>query len=401
MNKIKGILYLIVFFIISYSCVSGYHYFFGTAQPTIKMEGIARDQYYGNEIPCKIYINDSYKIAEISAWLDDKPLFNKNKINTKICEYPFTISTVSLKDGQHTLKIQAENGLYNRKKTTQEVSFFVDNKLLHAAVIKNEPSYKVNQGRTLRVKLQVNKPIKQAFVEVFNKSYQCFPESKNSSIYDCFMPVMCEEKPGDYVIHIQISDLVGNTVKLDEKLQVAQFPFKRQNLKVDPEKVKKEKEIGLSDDQLEKELEVLAQKSPFEKLWNGIFYAPTEIKAISTEYGTIRVTQEKGRYMHKALDIVNAPKSIIWAPQDGRVVIKERYALSGNTVVIDHGCGILSLFYHLDDFAENLKVGMNVKQGNPLGTLGKTGYASGYHLHWEMRIHNIAVDPQQWIDQYF
>lgn len=104
--------------------------------------------------------------------------------------------------------------------------------------------------------------------------------------------------------------------------------------------------------------------------------------------------------MHKALDVINLPKSVVWATQDGVVALKERYDVSGNTVVIDHGHGILSLFYHLDDFAD-LEVGQKIAQGKPVGTLGKTGYATGYHLHWEMRVRNNPVDPMQWTQETF
>ena len=90
------------------------------------------------------------------------------------------------------------------------------------------------------------------------------------------------------------------------------------------------------------------------------------------------------------------PRSVVWAPQDGIVVMKDRFAPSGNTVIVDHGLGILSLFYHLEDFAD-IEVGQKILQGNPLGTIGKTGFATGYHLHWEMRINNTPVDPLQWI----
>ncbi len=74
--------------------------------------------------------------------------------------------------------------------------------------------------------------------------------------------------------------------------------------------------------------------------------------------------------------------------------------MSGNTIIIDHGHGVLSMFFHLEDFA-NINQGQFIAKGNPLGTLGKTGYASGYHLHWEMRINNISVDPMQWTKTIF
>ncbi len=63
--------------------------------------------------------------------------------------------------------------------------------------------------------------------------------------------------------------------------------------------------------------------------------------------------------------------------------------------------GKFFILFHLEDFAQNLEIGQKIKRGNPLGRVGKTGYANGYHLHWEMRINNIEVDPMQWIKENF
>ncbi len=177
-------------------------------------------------------------------------------------------------------------------------------------------------------------------------------------------------------------------------------PFKRQVVHVSKEKLEEEKEFGLDPKLLEQELERIAQNSPQEKLWSGIFCTPIDVVRTTCEFGTIRTTQHKGRYAHKAVDIINTPKSVVWAPQKGIVALKERYASSGNTVVIDHGHGVVSMFYHLDDFA-NIDVGQKVAQGNPIGTIGKTGHATGYHLHWEMRVKNVAIDPMQWTKPTF
>ncbi len=101
--------------------------------------------------------------------------------------------------------------------------------------------------------------------------------------------------------------------------------------------------------------------------------------------------------MHKALDIVaSAPRAVVWASQSGIVVLKDRYVHSGNTIIIDHGWGILSMYFHLETYA-NIEAGQKIRKGNPIGTMGKTGYAGGYHLHWEMRVGNVAIDPMQWI----
>lgn len=377
-----------------------YHYFFDSTAPSLSFSGVAEDGFYAGDVSCAIAGNDAYKVSDISIWLDGNPLVTKFKINSRIFEYPFIIPTKTLPNGKHTLKVEVVNGTYSRNKTMQELSFFVDNDRLQAMFVKPESEFKVFQGRTLHIQFQVNKEIKEAYIKLLSSAFPCFQESKHSRIYECFVPISCEESPSEYVFSIDMLDKVGNRLCLESKFQVILFPFKKSQLHIDTEKVKSEKELGLNDQDLEKELEALLAQSPRQKLWHGIFYPPIEIAAVTTEYGTIRTTQEKGRYVHKAVDIINTPGSVVWAPQDGKVITKNRYVHSGNTIVLDHGCGIFSLFFHLDNFAD-IAVGNCVKRGNPVGTLGKTGYASGYHLHWEMRIGNIPVDPLQWIKPNF
>jgi murein DD-endopeptidase MepM/ murein hydrolase activator NlpD len=400
-SRVKIGIGIVITLLVGYAGWNTYHYFFDNTAPSITMNGICDGGMYAGTVSCALNGYDSYKITDFSLWLDGKPLIEKFRVGGRACSHPFSIPTKNLINGKHILKVEMTNGTYAMGKTTKEITFFVDNDPLQAVFLNQESLYKVFQGRTIHMQFQVNKRIKEAKIHAFDNTFVCFPESKNSLIYECFIPITCEEAPNEYLVSAYIEDLVGNLVKLDSKIQVISFPFKKQQLKVDAERVKKEKEFGMSNTELEKEIERLVQQSPQEKLWHGIFYPPIEIQSVSTEFGTVRTTQEKGRYVHKAVDVLNAPKSVVWAPQDGIVVVKNRYDQSGNTVVLDHGFGIFSLFYHLEDFAENLNVGSKIKRGNPIGKLGMTGYASGYHLHWEMRINNIAVDPMQWINQRF
>lgn len=398
--KMSSLCILIIGIVVFFGGWRGYHYFFDTHAPTLSIQGVVCDAYYADDVHCRLEGYDDYKIADISVWLDGKLLVHKFKINAKQFEYPFTVSTKKLLNGVHTLKAEAVNGTYNGVKSTMQTSFFVDNNPLQAAFLRSDADHKVLQGRTLHIQFQVNKEIQSATARALSHSYLCFQEAKNSPIYECFIPITCEEVPNEYPISIEIVDHVGNIVVLESKFQILPFQFKKQLLRIDPSKVKEEKEAGIAAQELEVALEKLAQQSPQKKMWQGVFYPPIDIVSISTEYGTVRTTQERGRYAHKAVDVLNMPKSVVWATQDGVVVLKDRYAYSGNTIVIDHGYGILSLFFHLDSFAD-ITVGDLIKRGNPIGTLGKTGYASGYHLHWEMRINNIPVDPMQWIKVTF
>ena len=104
--------------------------------------------------------------------------------------------------------------------------------------------------------------------------------------------------------------------------------------------------------------------------------------------------------MHQGVDLINNPKSIVWAAQIGKVIIKDRFLLTGNTVVLDHGCGVFTLYGHLEEYAE-LEVGDMLKKGSPVGKLGMTGNATGYHLHWEVRVNNVPVDPLEWTSKIY
>lgn len=377
---------------------SSYAYFFDMSVPHVRIMGIEDSNYYAGEVPC-VFSCD--KKGVISIVLDDQQqLVNNFRLNKSQQEQPFTIPTKTIANGKHVLKAEFVDSTYHKNKTIIEREFYVDNLPLQAAFTKTESDLKVLQGRTLHLQFQVSKPIRSARVQALANTYECFPESKNSLVYECFIPITCEENPNEYLLSVDITDRVGNTLHVDNKFQVVMYPFKKTTLQVDAEKIKHEEEMGISMKELEDQLQVLAQSSPHEKLWRGTFCAPIDIQRVTCEFGTIRTTQHKGRYAHKALDVINTPKSVVWAPQDGQIVLKERYDASGNTVVIDHGCGVLSLFFHLDDFAK-INVGDKIAKGNPIGTLGKTGYATGYHLHWEMRVNNVAVDPMQWTKNTF
>ena len=184
-------------------------------------------------------------------------------------------------------------------------------------------------------------------------------------------------------------------------MELREYSFKKaRGFGVAKEKLEHEREVSKRRKELKKLLERVVKESPAKKLWSGPFIYPVDFQRISTPFGEIRTTLEKGRYHHAALDLVGTPKSVIWASQAGKVVIKDRFLFSGNTVVLDHGCGVMTLYYHLDDFAD-IQVGDFLLKGNPLGRQGKTGYANGEHLHWEFRVQNKCVDPLQWTQKTF
>lgn len=395
--KMRTMAYLLLFFFAGFLCFKTYTYFFDRIAPHIVLHGLQEERWYNGEMQCAVAAS---KAGEISLWLDDQPLVNQFSISAGEKGHEFIIPTKTLSNGTHMFKAQITDRTYCKNQSKLEYLFGVDNVPLQAALLKSESEYKVFQGRTLHVQFQVNKEIKDATIAALSQTYRCFPESKNSAVYEAFIPITCEENPNEYLFSVDVTDQVGNTMRLDNKFQVVLFPFKKHSLQVSSEKVKEEEELGKNNKVLEEQFERLTDNSPHEKLWKGPFCTPIEVQRVSTEFGTVRTTQYKGRYAHKALDILNLPKSVVWAPQDGILVTKDRFTDTGNTIIIDHGLGVLSMLCHLDNFAA-IEVGDKLAKGNPIGTIGKTGYASGYHLHWEMRLANVAIDPMQWTKPVF
>jgi murein DD-endopeptidase MepM/ murein hydrolase activator NlpD len=375
----------------------------GATVPHIEVTGIRPNQGLSGDVSIVVKGSDASKIASVTVLIDEKPLVKELELSKKTFSYPLTLSSKELSQGHHVLRVVVENDAHEKKITRLEVPFYSDNLPLQASLTKNESDARIYQGRTLHVAFQANKEIKDAHMKTLSQSYPCYLQSNRGFIYECFVPIDCEEIPQEYPYSIEVTDWAGTTLHLDGTFHVVAFPFKKQTIRVDKEKIKEENEIGLPEKQLETAIEELTKKSPHKKLWSGRFIVPLELtdnKQITSDFGVIRATQERGLSQHKALDLVAFPKAVVWAPQDGIVVIKERYAHSGNTIAIDHGYGLMSLFFHLDQFAP-VNVGDPVKKGNPVGTVGKTGYATGYHLHWEMRVNTVPVDPLEWTTPNF
>jgi murein DD-endopeptidase MepM/ murein hydrolase activator NlpD len=95
--------------------------------------------------------------------------------------------------------------------------------------------------------------------------------------------------------------------------------------------------------------------------------------------------------LHSGADYAMAAGTPITAVADGTVVIAADLFFAGNAVFIDHGDGLISMYFHLRDLT--VKAGQNVKQGQSIGVVGSTGRVTGPHLHLGMRWHGARIDP--------
>jgi murein DD-endopeptidase MepM/ murein hydrolase activator NlpD len=124
--------------------------------------------------------------------------------------------------------------------------------------------------------------------------------------------------------------------------------------------------------------------------WDGKFTAPADA-AISDVFGSQRIFNGKAQRPHLGLDFRVPSGTPVVAMNRGTVLLARFLYFEGNCVVIDHGQGLLTLYFHLSEF--RVKEGDAVKRGQVIGLSGSTGRATGPHLHVTVRWQGVSLDP--------
>jgi len=144
----------------------------------------------------------------------------------------------------------------------------------------------------------------------------------------------------------------------------------------------------------------VSQKSENQKLWDGRFLR-LRGSARRSGFADRRIYKYKGREIdravHLGIDLASTANASIKAANSGRVILTQFVGIFGNSVIIDHGFGLCSLYSHLSQISVNS--GDMVEKGDEIGFTGLTGLAGGDHLHFSMIVHNIFVNPVEWWDK--
>jgi len=141
------------------------------------------------------------------------------------------------------------------------------------------------------------------------------------------------------------------------------------------------------------------------RYWSGVFTSPAvDPTCFTSRYGTRRLYKVINSDIelpgfHSGLDFCGGEGLQIFAPAAGRVVFSAPLTVRGNATIIDHGWGVFSGFWHQSQTYVN--VGDLVEQGQVIGLVGGTGRVTGAHLHWEIWVNGVQVNPMSWLDQAY
>ena len=194
------------------------------------------------------------------------------------------------------------------------------------------------------------------------------------------LPIPCDAEPGIYTVNLSEN---GNSRSIEIEIREQSF-----------EKGTSEMSENIS---AEDEAELENKLSPF-RTYNsatnyvgGTFTAPVEGK-VTMSFGLHRYSDDGTSFeIHNGQDIAADGNPAIKAAQGGNVVFSGETAVTGKTVIIDHGMNILSYYFHMKN--TSVEVGQLVAQGDKIGNMGQTGITNGDHLHYTVMINGVATNP--------
>lgn len=221
-----------------------------------------------------------------------------------------------------------------------------------------------------------------------------YPLAASARGFQALLAIPVMQEAGQYWIELRAYGSNGQALTLPLPLRVALAEYRRERITLPPSSLR------LLDPQLvAAELERIRSICEYfetERLWQGSFSFPVTQPYETSPFGTLR-SYNGGpfRSFHGGLDLRGNNSTPIYAPARGRVALADMLNVRGYTVLLQHGLNICSGYMHMSNIL--VREGEYVEAGRLLGYVGGTGMVTAPHLHWEMRVDNIPVNPMQWV----
>jgi murein DD-endopeptidase MepM/ murein hydrolase activator NlpD len=215
-----------------------------------------------------------------------------------------------------------------------------------------------------------------------------FPHSGGQS---ALLGLDLETKPGAHDWQVAVREEGREPRTRSGRLTVAAREFPVQRLTLPPGMVDLDPETERRATAETERLRTLYRTVTPERLWRGPFVKPVAINESGTGFGARRIINGKPRAPHAAIDFAAPEGTPVLSANTGRVALVGDFFFPGRLVIIDHGLGLYTLYFHLSTIG--VGEGDRVERGQPVGTVGATGRATGPHLHFGAQLGPARLDP--------
>ena len=210
-----------------------------------------------------------------------------------------------------------------------------------------------------------------------------------AGVWQALVGIDLERKPGMYAVAVE-ARLGPAVIRGEEMLTVKPRTFATRALRVDPEFVNPPEALLARIDGEAAFVRDVTAHSGTDRLWSEPFVRPVREPA-NSRFGTRSIFNGEVRRPHGGADFLSAAGTPVHAPNAGRVAAARDLFFTGNTVIIDHGMGVVSLLAHLSEM--DVREGDIIEAGQVIGRVGATGRVTGPHLHWGVTVTGARVDP--------
>jgi len=251
----------------------------------------------------------------------------------------------------------------------------------------------VPQGHTLLVRVASNLPVRLAG----SLEGRPLTFAGDETGYWAVAGIPATARPGPYQLIVRSTDPLGRSAMASTFVEVIDAGYPTESITLPPDR------LALLDPELVRvegeKLGVIFTTVTTTPLWEGVFTRPVTTE-ITSAFGTRRsYNGGPARSFHEGVDFRGPQGVPVMAPAAGRVALAEKLTVRGNAIILDHGLGVYSGFWHLSEI--KAQAGELVQPGQVIATVGATGLATGPHLHWEIRVGNINVNPLEWTIRSF
>ncbi len=418
-----------IFFAGIFLILGGYGYlkgFIDFKKPVFSFEKEPMEIGSQTKIKFKVY-DDKPGLKEVYVYLlqgnKKIPLLeDKNfpfKLKEKEYELNINVLNYGLKNGTATLLFIAKDSSYLHNTTELQYNVKIDFTPPKFILIARPPDVR-NGGAGFVLFKAYSDDVDSAQVKVGNRFYSCFNNIVNNpKIYGCtfaYPYYWLTKKP----IVLYVKDRAGNVATKFIKYRFIRIRYKKSVINVTDEFIET-KVRPLSDKNIDDPVllfkyvnvdirkrnedvihRVTKQFSINRPLFTGKFIQLKGSKKLG-DFADYRKYKYKGHIIegadavHKGMDFASFRNAPVQAAETGKVVYTGFLGIYGNTIIIEHGMGIFTLYSHLADF--NVKKGDMVKKGQIIGITDTTGLAVGDHLHFGVLVQGLEVTPLEWLDR--